>query len=72
MTIRALHEGDLDAVMKVETASFVEPWSRSLFAEEIAQPTRRYVTATDEGSWVRSTSALSWQGRSSGGSSRSD
>ena len=42
MIIRPLHEADLDAVIEVEAASFVEPWSRSLFAEEIAQPTRRY------------------------------
>ena len=47
MTIRPLHEGDLDAVIEVESASFVEPWSRSLFAEEIAQPTRRYLVALD-------------------------
>ena len=45
MTIRPLHEEDLDAVIEVESASFVEPWSRSLFAEEIAQPTRRYLVA---------------------------
>jgi len=50
MVIRPLDQVDLDAVIEVEAASFVEPWSRSLFAEEIAQPTRRYVAATDEGS----------------------
>ena len=49
MVIRPLHQADLDAVIEVEDASFVEPWSRSLFAEEIAQPTRRYVAATDGG-----------------------
>jgi ribosomal-protein-alanine N-acetyltransferase len=48
MTIRPLHEEDLGAVIEVEAASFVEPWSRALFAEEIAEPTRRYVVATDE------------------------
>lgn len=47
MTIRALYEGDLDSVLEVESASFVEPWSRSLFAEEIAQPNRRYLAAFD-------------------------
>jgi ribosomal-protein-alanine N-acetyltransferase len=50
MVIRPLRQADLDAVIQVEAASFVEPWSRSLFTEEIAQPTRRYVAATDEGS----------------------
>jgi ribosomal-protein-alanine N-acetyltransferase len=49
MTIRSLSEGDLDSVVEVESASFVEPWSRSLFAEEIAQPTRRYLVALDGG-----------------------
>ena len=48
MVIRPLRQADLDAVIEVEAASFVEPWSRSLFTEEIAQPTRRYVAATDE------------------------
>ncbi len=45
LTLRPLDEADLDAVIEVESASFVEPWSRSLFSEEIAQPTRRYVVA---------------------------
>ncbi len=44
-TLRPLDPSDLDAVIEVEAASFVEPWSRNAFADEIAQPTRRYVVA---------------------------
>jgi len=47
MLIRLLDASDLDAVMEIEAASFVEPWSRSLFTEEIAQPTRRYLIALE-------------------------
>ncbi|MGB5337630.1 MAG: ribosomal protein S18-alanine N-acetyltransferase [Gammaproteobacteria bacterium] len=50
MIIRPLHEADLEGVLEVEAASFVEPWSRSLFTKEIAQPSRRYIAATDAGS----------------------
>ncbi len=49
MTIRPLEHGDLDAVLEIEMVSFVEPWSRSLLAKEVAQPTRRYVVVTDQG-----------------------
>lgn len=45
--IRPLDASDLDAVMKIEAESFVEPWSRALFAEEIVQPTRRYLIALE-------------------------
>lgn len=47
MTVRALLNDDLDDVLEVESASFVEPWSRALFADEIAQPNRRYLAAFD-------------------------
>lgn len=46
--VRPLDEADLDEVMEIETESFVEPWSRSLFTEEIAQPTRRYLIALED------------------------
>jgi len=47
MTMRPLLNDDLDDVLEVESASFVEPWSRALFADEIAQPNRRYLAAFD-------------------------
>ena len=45
--VRPLDESDLDEVMEIEAESFVQPWPRSLFAEEISQPTRRYLIALD-------------------------
>lgn len=45
--VRPFDESDLDEVMAIESESFVEPWSRSLFTEEIAQPTRRYLIALE-------------------------
>ncbi|MDH3539442.1 MAG: ribosomal protein S18-alanine N-acetyltransferase [Acidimicrobiia bacterium] len=45
--IRPLDASDLDAVMEIEEASFVEPWSRAMFAEEIVQSTRRYLIALE-------------------------
>ena len=47
VTLRPLAEQDLDAVMIVEEASFVQPWSRRLFVDELSQPSRRYVVAND-------------------------
>ena len=47
MTMRPLLNDDLDDVLEVESASFVEPWSRALFTAEIAQPNRRYLAAFD-------------------------
>lgn len=49
VTLRPLEERDLDAVLAVEAASFVQPWSRRLFVGELAQPSRRYVVADDAG-----------------------
>ena len=50
VTVRALEISDLDAVLPIEEASFVQPWARELFAEELAQPTRRYLAAVIDGS----------------------
>ncbi len=49
ITLRPLDEADLDEVVAVEAASFVEPWSRSLFTEELVQASRRYLAAVDGG-----------------------
>lgn len=49
ITLRPLEQKDLDAVLAVEAASFIQPWSRQLFTEELAQPSRRYVVADDSG-----------------------
>lgn len=47
--IRPLTADDLEAVLAVEETSFVEPWSAGLFAEELAQPSRAYVAAIEDG-----------------------
>lgn len=47
LLVRPLDEADLDEVMEIEAESFVEPWSRALFTEEIVQPTRRYLIALE-------------------------
>ena len=37
--LRLLGVGDLDAVERVERASYAAPWSRAMFAGELAKPT---------------------------------
>jgi ribosomal-protein-alanine N-acetyltransferase len=37
--LRLLGIGDLDAVERIERASYAAPWSRSMFAGELAKPT---------------------------------
>jgi ribosomal-protein-alanine N-acetyltransferase len=37
--LRILGVGDLDAVERIEHASYAAPWSRSMFAGELAKPT---------------------------------
>jgi ribosomal-protein-alanine N-acetyltransferase len=36
--LRALETGDLDAVERIERASYPTPWSRSMFAAELVKP----------------------------------
>lgn len=45
LTCRPLLATDLPAVMEIEATAFEQPWSAALFAEELAQPSRRYVGA---------------------------
>ena len=37
--IRALETGDLDAIEVIERRAYPTPWSRSMFASELAKPT---------------------------------
>lgn len=48
MTLRALELGDLDEVERIERASYPAPWSRSMFASELAKPSSLSVAAVDE------------------------
>lgn len=52
VTTRPLIPVDLEAVMLIEKDAFVQPWSRQLFDDELAQPARRYLAAEIEGSIV--------------------
>ena len=45
LTCRPLVASDLPAVMEIEAAAFVKPWSAALFADELVQPSRRYIAA---------------------------
>ena len=36
--LRPLHTSDLDAIEEIERASYPTPWSRSMFAGELAKP----------------------------------
>lgn len=47
VTLRAMTSADVEAVAALELASFPQPWSAELFADEIARPNRRYVVALE-------------------------
>ena len=50
VTLRAMRWPDIEAVHAIETAVFeVDPWSAEQFWGELAQPTREYVVAEDDG-----------------------
>lgn len=49
LTCRPLTLADLPAVIGIEQDSFSQPWSESLFAEELRQPTRKYLAADTSG-----------------------
>ena len=48
--IRALHSSDLGAVERIERRSYPTPWSRSMFAAELAKPASICLGAFDSGS----------------------
>lgn len=52
VTVRPLAPADLDAIMSIEEQSFVQPWSRGLFSQELAQPSRGYLVAEHDGDLV--------------------
>ena len=39
LRLRRLELGDLDSIEQIERASYPTPWSRSMFASELAKPT---------------------------------
>ena len=53
VTVRPMVMTDVDGVMAVEHDSFLTPWSRSAFEEELAQNRRaRYIVAEENGAIV--------------------
>ena len=51
--LRKLELSDLDAIERIERASYPAPWSRSMFASELAKPSSLSLAAvTDDGELV--------------------
>jgi [ribosomal protein S18]-alanine N-acetyltransferase len=48
LELRRLQLGDLDAIERIERASYPTPWSRSMFASELAKPSSLSLGAVDE------------------------
>jgi ribosomal-protein-alanine N-acetyltransferase len=48
ITLRRLELGDLDEIERIERASYPTPWSRSMFAGELAKPSSLSLGAVDE------------------------
>jgi ribosomal-protein-alanine N-acetyltransferase len=48
MRLRRLELGDLDAIERIERVSYPTPWSRSMFATELAKPSSLSLGAVDE------------------------
>ena len=46
--LRRLELTDLDAIERIERASYPTPWSRSMFATELAKPSSRSLGAVDD------------------------
>jgi ribosomal-protein-alanine N-acetyltransferase len=46
--LRRLEIGDLDAIERIERASYPTPWSRSMFATELAKPSSLSFGAVDD------------------------
>jgi [ribosomal protein S18]-alanine N-acetyltransferase len=49
ITLRPLAMGDVEAVAAVEALVYPQPWSRSVFEDELAQANRTYLLAETEG-----------------------
>jgi len=48
MRLRRLELADLDAIERIERASYPTPWSRSMFATELAKPSSLSLGAIDD------------------------
>ena len=50
--IRPLGEEDVDAVLRIEEATYPTPWTRGIFRDELAAPGRVYLVADANGEVV--------------------
>ena len=48
ISLRRLELGDLDEIERIEQASYPTPWSRSMFASELAKPSSLSLGAVDD------------------------
>ncbi len=48
LRLRRLELGDLDAIERIERVSYPTPWSRSMFATELAKPSSLSLGAIDD------------------------
>ena len=48
LELRRLELADLDAILEIEKVSYRTPWSRSMFASELAKPSSLSLGAVDE------------------------
>jgi ribosomal-protein-alanine N-acetyltransferase len=47
LELRPMMVEDLDAVVELEGATYTTPWSERVFRDELQEPSRRYVVASD-------------------------
>ena len=52
LTIRPMVEGDLDAVLEMERTIYSQPWSLTIFCDELSQTGRVYAVALVDGCLV--------------------
>lgn len=52
LTIRPISGDDLDTVVAIEAATYEQPWSATVWADELSQDTRTYLVAEVDGEVV--------------------
>ncbi len=47
LELRPMLAEDIESVVEIERATYATPWSEGVFRDELAEPSRRYVVASD-------------------------
>lgn len=47
LELRPMLAEDIESVIEIERATYATPWSEGVFRDELAEPSRRYVVASD-------------------------